>query len=146
MNNRRVCSISVILVLFLTISVTKVFAAQGCLIGSTIYTTFVQNVYGGFFGNRPQYASPVLPALYGACPALDQNRYALREQYHIGYPFAITNCGLTTSYNSNNIGVLYNYTEIKCPIDDYIPFLILSVGGLGFFYLRRTNKLFPVIR
>lgn len=28
-----------------------------------------------------------------------------------------------------------------CPIDDYIPFIFFSIGGLGFFYLRRNNSL-----
>lgn len=38
-------------------------------------------------------------------------------------------------------GSLVNYDILNCPIDDYIPFLILISGGLGFVYLRKKENI-----
>ncbi|RZK11057.1 MAG: hypothetical protein EOO43_19660 [Flavobacterium sp.] len=56
-------------------------------------------------------------------------------------------------YNSSGSAMVRNgnfaYTTAgytPCPIDDYIPLIILAISGLGFFYLQRIRNLIPVIR
>lgn len=44
--------------------------------------------------------------------------------------------GTSDNYN----GTLVNFYYVNCPLDDYIPFILLAIGGLGFFYLRGRNK------
>lgn len=36
-------------------------------------------------------------------------------------------------------GIIYNYTVVRCPIDDYVPILLLLASGLGFYFLRGRN-------
>jgi len=142
LTNPKFRNIACLTFLILLIGATeKAIAAEGCLIGGTMYTKFVQDVPGGFLnlGNRPQYTTPFLPVLLGACPINDQTKYALRSANQVGWPLTI-NCGLTNNYNSNNNGVLYSYTEIQCPLDDYIWFLIFPLGGLGFYFVYKRDE------
>lgn len=37
-------------------------------------------------------------------------------------------------------GRLTNYTVAQCPIDDYIPFLILAIGSMGYFFINRKSS------
>jgi len=39
-----------------------------------------------------------------------------------------------------------SFTMVLCPLDDYIPLLLLAISILGFSYLRRKNKPISVIR
>ncbi|RZK53630.1 MAG: hypothetical protein EOO87_12440 [Pedobacter sp.] len=48
----------------------------------------------------------------------------------------------TAGYESMSAyGTLVSYGPLPCPIDDYIPYMILGVSGFGFFYLRRNKSL-----
>lgn len=49
--------------------------------------------------------------------------------------------GRLGAYKSCNDGVYYGYATsylvAQCPIDDYVPYMLLGVGGLGFLVVRR---------
>ncbi|KQS35645.1 hypothetical protein [Pedobacter sp. Leaf194] len=49
-----------------------------------------------------------------------------------------TACCIGGTDCTNNI--LYNFTNIPCPLDDYAPILVLSVGAIGLFAVRRNGK------
>ncbi len=50
-------------------------------------------------------------------------------------------------YNCGFFGCTYalgeevTYGPLPCPLDDYMPLLILAAGGFGFFFLKRNNLL-----
>jgi predicted membrane-bound mannosyltransferase len=36
-------------------------------------------------------------------------------------------------------GVAGGYNQIPCPLDDYVPYIVAVIGGLGFIYIRNNN-------
>ncbi len=40
-------------------------------------------------------------------------------------------------------GTLVTFSYLGCPIDDYIPYMLLVVGGIGFSFLRKKQIIFP---
>ena len=44
-----------------------------------------------------------------------------------------------TTCSGSKLGVIVDYTVYPCPIDDYIPFLILPIGIIGLIYLRQKH-------
>lgn len=79
------------------------------------------------YGGSPTYNNIGFP---NACPRYNYNT-ALDAG---GRCCVLGNC-------SNTTRTRVNFTPIPCPIDDYIPFIILAISSLGFFYLRRNNGL-----
>lgn len=51
--------------------------------------------------------------------------------------------GLQPCPASYTLGVSGYFTSgnVPCPIDDYIPFILLATAGLGFLYLKRKSKI-----
>lgn len=50
----------------------------------------------------------------------------------------ITNTACTTCSGSK-AGVIADYTVYPCPLDDYVPWLILPIGIFGFCYMRKRS-------
>lgn len=120
----------------------RLYAAEGCLVGTTVYTRYIGPVYGGLLGNRPQYdqsASFTLPVMAG-CPINSQIRIAVVTNLN---PYVITqHCGFTTNFNNNGpgqttfqYGQTVTYNPINCPIDNYC-FLFLPFAGFAVYRLR----------
>jgi len=125
----------------------KAKAQQGCVISGKIFYQKTGEV--GAPLTRYLYDSSLSYDVIATCPANDYNTYALQgTAVTTGFPFyTLIECGFTgDSWFVANRGRVYNFTILNCPIDDYIPFLILVTGGLGFFYLRRKNKPISVIQ
>ncbi|RZJ19650.1 MAG: hypothetical protein EON51_16790 [Acinetobacter sp.] len=120
-----------ILLFSLILLAKKTTGAEGCLIGSTTNGT----LYGG------SYTTPLFsPRIYTgsspypiACPANSSVLHGTDLQQVLVFIFAV-DCRIGTSGPS---GTVYTFNLVPCPIDDYIPFLLLAAGGLGFFYLRK---------
>lgn len=124
LNNMRVCSWVIIFILSLPI----ISSAQqsGCQQGNQVF----QNNLGTWF-------TPI----QSNCP----QGSTTSTQYAQVISSSNTTC-LIGVFGASGTGKLFTYRIALCPIDDYIPFLILAAGALGFFYLRKKNKLFFVIR
>lgn len=115
-------------------------AQEGCVVGSRIYINKLDDIWGGFFGliNRPKYensATNSYPLLVGACPLHDNNIYALQGENQL------QRCGFTNNYNSNNIGWVYTYTIIRCPLDDFAWLLFIPLVAVGILKLRKGQCL-----
>ncbi|TCC92242.1 hypothetical protein EZ428_10980 [Pedobacter frigiditerrae] len=56
------------------------------------------------------------------------------------------NNGGNCSGGSGNVqtGVYNTFTMVLCPLDDYIPFLILASSVLGLIHLRKRINLMPI--
>jgi hypothetical protein len=124
LNNGRVRSFSIIFLLFLPI--LGYSQQSGCKQGNQV---FQMNVITWF--------TPI----QSDCPLGSTTS----TQFAQVLTTSNTNCSIG-AFGLGGTGKLVTYKLAYCPIDDYIPFLILAAGGLGFFYLRRKNKVFPVIR
>ncbi|RZL47602.1 MAG: hypothetical protein EOP00_11500, partial [Pedobacter sp.] len=48
--------------------------------------------------------------------------------------FGLQSCPASYTLGTNGY---FTSGNLPCPIDEYIPYLIIVIGGLGFFYLRR---------
>lgn len=113
---------------------SKTFAISGCGIGS--YSTgseIISYIPSGTAGSgswanyigtpsRDNSSSP------NACP-----RHAYSSS---GFNNSIRCC---IGGNCDPSYRLWTITLIPCPIDDYIPLLLLATGGLGFIILRKRN-------
>ena len=71
----------------------------------------------------------------GGFPALAQCPVYSGVPYFYSYPK--TGVGATLCYALGGA-----YYKVACPIDDYIPLLILATGGFGFIVLQRGNFLY----
>lgn len=49
------------------------------------------------------------------------------------------NCRVNKKSNAANQGTKRKFYLVPCPIDDYIPLIILAIGGFGFFSIRRLK-------
>lgn len=102
----------------LVTSRTNVFGQQqtGCLFNSRLYYT-PNGTSGGF----PNYNTNPNILLTSA--------------------FCVVNIGGTCRVNkkSNQQGTLRTFYLTPCPIDDYVPLLILGVGGFTFLMLRQKK-------
>jgi len=108
-------------------------AIDGCRIGNNLYTS--QNGSGSGI------------TYYNTIPVTNANGYCLRTgttttlcKTRVWFIVWIeVDSGTRGDYGPSN-------PPAYCPIDDYIPFILLATGGLGFFYLRRKNKPISVIQ
>ncbi len=115
--------------IILTVSYSS---GQGCAVN---YGTTSEIIYYGALSGTRNFGAPVAynnspsTAYPSACP-----KYS--------YDDATTN-GQTCRVNGTLIGNYYipasRIIFVPCPLDDYIPFLILPIGMLGFPYFRKKN-------
>ena len=50
-------------------------------------------------------------------------------------------CKVNKKNNPANQGTKRKFYLYQCPIDDYIPLLVLAISGIGFFSIRRLGLL-----
>jgi hypothetical protein len=50
-----------------------------------------------------------------------------------------SDCCVDNKNNPANQGSKVKFYLYECPIDDYVPLLILAIGGFGFFSIRRLK-------
>ncbi|RZK39893.1 MAG: hypothetical protein EOO90_17105 [Pedobacter sp.] len=121
---------------------SQINAAEGCLVGTTVYTRYIGPVYGGILGNRPQYdqsATFTLPVMSG-CPINSQLRIAVVTNLN---PYLITqHCGFTANFNNNGpgqsthtFGQTVSYDLINCPLDEK-HLLLLPIAAFAIYRLR----------
>lgn len=112
---------SFLFVLFCCTSI-KVSAQQytGCLYSGYIYYT-PDGTSGGFPNFRK--APPGSRVLTGSA-------------------FCVVNIGGSCRVDKkvNQTGSLRTFYLVQCPIDDYVPLIILLVGGFAFFTVRRVKS------
>jgi len=122
----------------------------GCLIAGVMYTTYVQTLYTGrtgvfpnetVTGYRYQYSSTGSKQL---CYTGKTNFIGPDPNATGNAPIADIGCGLTPTYTSNTTSTSI-FTPVQCPLDDYIPYLILPIGIFGFIYFRRRQLTLAVI-
>ncbi|PWS33074.1 hypothetical protein DF947_00055 [Pedobacter paludis] len=115
----------------------EVIAAEGCRIGSVVYTGKITNIPGPFgLGNRPQFDSDPATALGlygGSCPVGGAFQYASITG------LTLENCGFTTNYNDNTIGTVVNYDIVQCNFDYMIPLLAFPLIGLALFHMEKKQ-------
>ena len=103
----------------------ETFAQVGCYrsANNTVYIS-----YDSFFGWWSSASPSNCPA--GSSTSTDFARVLTNTTT------PATPCDVLGILGSNN-GFLVNYQIIKCSLDDYIWFLFLLLGGLGFHYMRK---------
>ncbi|WP_316782863.1 hypothetical protein [Pedobacter frigiditerrae] len=124
LNNGRVCLSLIISILLLPI---LSYAQQnGCQQGNQVFQLNIVTWFTPIQSNCPQGSTT-------------------STQYAQVISSTNTICYIG-AFGAGGTGRIVSYRIALCPIDDYIPFLILAAGGFGFFYLRKKNKLFPLNR
>ncbi|TDG35317.1 hypothetical protein EZJ43_14585 [Pedobacter changchengzhani] len=89
----------------------KVFSEIGCLVGNSLLTNQVPS--SGLY-----YGTPSYPSAPGC------NWVLVR---------VIGGCAF------GGRGYIKGDYEMQCPLDDYIPALLLLIGGIGFVHIRKTK-------
>ncbi|MES2446433.1 MAG: hypothetical protein V4546_04590 [Bacteroidota bacterium] len=131
MNSFKIFSVAIILFIF---SVKIVKADVGCALNygdpssEVIYFTVIGTAGTGSwtnYGSSPTYNNVGFP---NACP-----RYEYSTALDAGGRCCINgNCNNTTRTR-------VNFTPIPCPIDDEIPYILLSIASVGLFYIKRKT-------
>ena len=123
--------------------------------GNTFYTSYLGNVYtitGGFTGSRKTYnidgnSSSIsyngnscnsVTAPNGNIPRNGQLCFVIPKSQYDSYPG-----GFTRNYPGGN-GTLQNFTvyiDTTCPIDDYVPLLVICCSLFGFFAIRKLGHI-----
>lgn len=109
--------------IFLVFNKSETQAAVGCQAKGYIYV------------NGPSGWTEWSNATQVSCPnnASNSDQFAKFASY--------TSTPATTCYvgfwGFGGAGKLVNYNLVNCPIDDYIPHMLLGVSGLGFLFIRR---------
>jgi len=49
------------------------------------------------------------------------------------------NCRVNKNSGASFQGTKRTFYLVQCPIDDYIPLIILAIGGFGFFSIRKSS-------
>lgn len=139
---------------FLILSIllgNKLYGAVGCRTGNNIYTLQKsgQFVIEGSSSIPIYFATSAIHIRNGPT----DNQCGILRSKSDSYTKVMgtqANPNSKCAYDSNigDQGTLVNYfvPDNNCPIDDYIHFMILATGGLGFFYLRRNRNVIPIIR
>lgn len=111
-------------------------AGQGCLIGGEIYYSQTGTTLLGKYLYNPAIKYDLYS---GSCSPGDYNIYANQTTQPTVFGFTI-DCGYTgeTAFNPAR-GKVWDFDEIQCPLDDYIPLFILVMGGLGYYFLRKKS-------
>jgi hypothetical protein len=106
---------------------SNIYAATGCRNGTgAVYTTtFI--FFGGTYWDTPVNTN---------CPLGSTTS----TQYANVTSTSSTNCTIYLGGLSTTTGKIVTYGLLNCPIDDFIPFLILATGALGAVYLRKNKK------
>ena len=117
-----------ILVLFgLVYFPISIHASVGCLYNGQVYRN-KPTIFNWYWSNPISFTCPDNASINTLYAKLDPG---VGSSCNVG----LFSAGKEVSYQISN-----------CPIDDYIPFLIFTISGLGFFYLRRNKNLIPAIR
>lgn len=134
MGKLKIC-VFLILILGCTI---KLNAGEGCLVGGKIYYTSAGTTLLG----RPLFKSGLndyYNVYSGICIPFDYTTYYTNAIPKLGSLGLQIDCGYEGDVDivSPVRGKVYTFDEIQCPLDDYIPLLLLVTGGLGYFCLRK---------
>ncbi|WP_316804891.1 hypothetical protein [Pedobacter nototheniae] len=126
--------IKLFVLLVFTFFYGKSFAVPGCAINyavsgmERIYYAPLTRVSGSSldnYGGSPTYNNSGFPT---TCP-----RYNYQTAVSDGTRCCINGvCDASYRY-------VANFTPINCPLDDYIPVLVLVMGGIGYSLLRRNS-------
>ena len=120
-----------LLVLFLTYChIARAQVLTGCGKNLTGVIHYQRNGFGTGLGNTAKFR-------YDAAPfsTLTTNTAICPRFTIFAARVPTTLCCIGTDCGLDNF--LYDFTNIPCPIDDYIPALLLSTGALGLFVIRR---------
>lgn len=109
-------------------------ADTGCQIGSTLHRG---SESFNWIGSQVSF-SGTSTVKTSTCAANDNtSMYAtniVREQgWFLGYYDIVCRINNANSYP----GYYVSYAMVRCPIDDYIPHMLLSVSAFGFLFIRR---------
>lgn len=109
-------------VVFIFFVSNKLFAAQGCLFGGQVYTTPPSGWY--------QWTNPI----QDNCPGGSTTSTTYADVS--GSPGSSCRIGFLGFAGTGNI---VNYDIEFCPIDDYIPLIIVMAGATGAYFLRKNQ-------
>lgn len=112
-----------IVIAVLTLGSTKVLAQQrtGCLLPAGTIHYQENGVHGG-------------KTNYNTNPNI-----LITSAFCVGTVTINPNCRVNKKSNAANQGTKRTFYLYQCPIDDYIPLIILAIGGLGFFSIRKLK-------
>ena len=118
---------------------SKAFAISGCGIGSYFTgSEIISYIPSGTAGSGPW-------ANYIGTPSRDDTRSptACPRHAYSSSSYSTTRCCI--GGNCDPSYRIWTITLIPCPIDDYIPLLLLFTGSFGFIILRKRNALYHII-
>lgn len=118
-----------LLFFFLSISVNHTFASTGCLYLGDIYT-YQQGTTSGI--------DPPAPYPPGSYP---RYRSALFIPESSAFCVNSSSSPCRVGGNIQQWGVLVGYSITDCPIDDYIPLMLVISGSVGVLFLRERFAL-----
>jgi hypothetical protein len=102
-------------------------SADGCALN---YATQNEVIYYGLLAGTRNFGSPIAynnsnPAYQTACPKYDYNS-------------AIANSSTCRINGASSSAFRYipTFNFVACPIDDYLPVILLLSGAVGFFIIR----------
>lgn len=115
--------LSVVIVAMLTLGSNKVLAQQetGCLLpnGKLYYRE------NGVHGGKTNYRS--------------NPNILMGSVFCIDVVTSNSNCKVGRKNNAANQGTKRTFYLYQCPLDDYIPLIMLFVGGISFFSIRKLG-------
>ncbi len=110
------------LVVYVFLVSNNLLAAQGCLKGTQVYT----NPPSGW----NQWSNPIDDNCPSGASTSDTFAYVSN--------ITSTNCSIGF-FGWGGSGKLVDYSIMNCPIDDYIPLIIVFAGATGVYFLRRNQ-------
>ncbi|KQM63930.1 hypothetical protein ASE74_12230 [Pedobacter sp. Leaf216] len=121
------------------------FAAEGCLVGNTVYPNFAGystvNLIPLSLGTKTFYITSPYSTAYGTCPGW-VNINSSGGSCIYGNPTLGANLGglQIAICVACPTGTLVDYTFVNCNLDDYSWPLATAAGIFGIFIIRRRNK------
>ncbi|MGM9477302.1 hypothetical protein ACS5PU_12760 [Pedobacter sp. GSP4] len=102
-------------------------AQTGCVVGGT----YIYNVPDGTFSGVPAYRVNDPITSYGVLTASYCVSYGAANSCYVN--------SYTTNYSSS-YGTSVTYSGLPCPIDDYIPLMLIAAGIIGFYQINRKLR------
>jgi len=139
-------SIQIILFTFFICFAKPSFAAEGCLVGTTVYPNFAGyntvNLIPLSLGTKTFYLTSPLSTVSGTCPGWVNINSSGAACIYGNATLGINLGGFQLAVCvACPTGTLVDYTYINCNIDDYTWTFGAAAGLFGVLVIRRRNKL-----
>lgn len=133
-------------IFFFFFYIENVFSTPGCLVGSTFYTTYLGLMDHYSTTNVPTYAldgsTNEISYNGDVCDKITAPGGNIKRDGPQCWTVLTANYRRTTTTYPPGTGTEQNFTpyiDMTCPIDDYVPLLLIISIALGLYYVRKRN-------